>query len=100
MLTITLPEHSAKRSVSIDIRRAPHASRSERSRRGTLFGVALNYQGLLHSRLEEFQQPPYQKPPVKPVLFIKTPNTRNGNGDPVVFPPPSSACNRARRWAW
>ncbi|WP_020205588.1 fumarylacetoacetate hydrolase family protein [Cupriavidus sp. WS] len=53
---------------------------------GTLFGVALNYQGLLRGRLEEFQQPPYQKPPVKPVLFIKTPNTRNGDGQAVVFP--------------
>ena len=53
---------------------------------GTLFGVVLNYQGLLQSRLEEFQQPPYQKPPVKPVLFIKTPNTRNGDGKTVVFP--------------
>ncbi|MCY1339666.1 Homoprotocatechuate catabolism bifunctional isomerase/decarboxylase [compost metagenome] len=53
---------------------------------GTLFGVALNYRGLLESRLEEFQQPPYQKPPVKPVLFIKTPNTRNGHGQPVVYP--------------
>ena len=53
---------------------------------GTLFGVALNYQGLLRSRLEEFQQPPYQKPPVKPVLFIKTSNTRNGHDQPVVFP--------------
>ncbi len=53
---------------------------------GTLFGVALNYRGLLESRLDEFQQPPYQKPPVKPVLFIKTPNTRNGHGQPVVYP--------------
>jgi len=53
---------------------------------GTLFGVALNYKGLLESRLEEFNQPPYQKPPVKPVLFIKTPNTRNADGQPVVFP--------------
>src|SRR5262245_7009143 len=53
---------------------------------GTLFGVALNYQGLLESRLGEFNEPPYQKPPVKPVLFIKTPNTRNANGEPVVFP--------------
>ncbi|WP_375741360.1 fumarylacetoacetate hydrolase family protein [Pseudomonas boanensis] len=53
---------------------------------GTLFGIALNYQGLLDSRLAEFQQPPYQKPPVKPVLFIKTPNTRNGHGQPVVYP--------------
>ncbi|MDH4874244.1 fumarylacetoacetate hydrolase family protein [Pseudomonas sp. BN515] len=53
---------------------------------GTLFGVALNYRGLLESRLEEFQQPPYQKPPAKPVLFIKTPNTRNGHGQPVIYP--------------
>ncbi|WP_210638929.1 fumarylacetoacetate hydrolase family protein [Pseudomonas sp. Tri1] len=53
---------------------------------GTLFGVALNYQGLLKQRLAEFEQPPYQKPPVKPVLFIKTPNTRNRHGAEVVHP--------------
>ena len=53
---------------------------------GTLFGIALNYKGLLDSRLGEFQHPPYQKPPVKPVLFIKTPNTRNQHSGPVVFP--------------
>lgn len=53
---------------------------------GTLFGIALNYKGLLESRLDEFNQPPYQKPPIKPVLFIKTPNTRNSDGQSVVFP--------------
>ncbi|CAD5110316.1 fumarylacetoacetate hydrolase family protein [Zestomonas carbonaria] len=53
---------------------------------GSLFGIALNYKGLLESRLAEFDQPPYQKPPVKPVLFIKTSNTRNGHDRPVVFP--------------
>ncbi|MGG2396612.1 fumarylacetoacetate hydrolase family protein [Pseudomonas sp. SH1-B] len=53
---------------------------------GTLFGIALNYQGLLDSRLAEFNEPPYQKPPVKPVLFIKTPNTRNADGQPVAMP--------------
>ena len=53
---------------------------------GTLFGVALNYQGLLNQRLAEFEQPPYQKPPVKPVLFIKTPNTRNSH-DGIVLQP-------------
>ena len=53
---------------------------------GSLFGIALNYQGLLQSRLAEFNQPPYQQPPVKPVLFIKTPNTRNGDGQPVRMP--------------
>ncbi|NBA97545.1 fumarylacetoacetate hydrolase family protein [Pseudomonas sp. R5(2019)] len=53
---------------------------------GTLFGVALNYQGLLNQRLAEFEQAPYKQPPVKPVLFIKTPNTRNGHDCAVVYP--------------
>lgn len=59
---------------------------TEQAATGTLFGVALNYQGLLRSRLAEFNEPPYQQPPLKPVLFIKTSNTRNGDGLPVVMP--------------
>lgn len=58
----------------------------DQSASGTLFGVALNFKGLLESRLAEFAQPPYQQPPVKPVLFIKTPNTRNGHDQTVVAP--------------
>jgi 5-oxopent-3-ene-1,2,5-tricarboxylate decarboxylase/2-hydroxyhepta-2,4-diene-1,7-dioate isomerase len=53
---------------------------------GTVFGVALNYNGLLQQRLAEFEQPPYKQAPVKPVLFIKTPNTRNAHGADVVHP--------------
>ncbi|QQD26207.1 fumarylacetoacetate hydrolase family protein [Pseudomonas simiae] len=53
---------------------------------GTLFGVALNYQGLLDQHLAAFQQVPYQKPPTKPVLFIKTPNTRNQHDAVVLHP--------------
>lgn len=53
---------------------------------GTLFGVALNFQGLLNQRIAEFEQAPYQKPPVKPVLFIKTPNTRNSHDRAVIHP--------------
>ncbi|KPG75565.1 fumarylacetoacetate hydrolase family protein [Pseudomonas libanensis] len=53
---------------------------------GTLFGVALNYQGLLEQHLAAFEQAPYQKPPTKPVLFIKTPNTRNAHGGRVLQP--------------
>ncbi|WP_277962575.1 fumarylacetoacetate hydrolase family protein [Pseudomonas sp. RIT-To-2] len=53
---------------------------------GTLFGVALNYQGLLQQRLAEFDQAPYKQPPIKPVLFIKTPNTRNVHLGEVVYP--------------
>lgn len=53
---------------------------------GTLFGVALNYRGLLSQHLAEFGLPPYHKPPAKPVLFIKTPNTRNVQGGNVTAP--------------
>ncbi|SPO54682.1 conserved protein of unknown function [Pseudomonas sp. JV551A1] len=53
---------------------------------GTVFGVALNYNGLLQQRLAEFGQPPYKQAPVKPVLFIKTPNTRNAHGANVIHP--------------
>lgn len=53
---------------------------------GTLFGVALNYQGLLDQHLAAFQQAPYQQPPTKPVLFIKTPNTRNAHRGVVLQP--------------
>lgn len=53
---------------------------------GTLLGVALNYQGLLQQHLAAFNEPPYKQPPVKPVLFIKTPNTRNQHGQPVTYP--------------
>lgn len=58
----------------------------EKAAAGTLFGIALNYKGLLDARLPEFQQAPYQQPPIKPVLFIKTSNTRNAHGQAVVYP--------------
>ncbi len=35
---------------------------------------------------KSFNEKPYVKEPVKPVLFIKTPNTRNSNGGVVVKP--------------
>lgn len=53
---------------------------------GTLFGIALNYRGLLKQRLVEFEQPPYKQAPIKSVLFIKTPNTRNSHGANVIHP--------------
>ena len=53
---------------------------------GTLFGVALNYQGLVDQHLAQFHEAPYKQPPVKPVLFIKTPNTRNGHDQAVIYP--------------
>ncbi|WP_349975074.1 fumarylacetoacetate hydrolase family protein [Pseudomonas sp. WHRI 8519] len=59
----------------------PHARAN-----GTLFGIALNYKGLLEQNLEDFENPPYRQPPKKPVLFIKTPNTRNAHRAVVVQP--------------
>jgi len=53
---------------------------------GSVFGVALNWRSVLEQRLEEFKQAPYQQPPQKPVLFIKTPNTLNHDGGHVIQP--------------
>jgi 5-oxopent-3-ene-1,2,5-tricarboxylate decarboxylase/2-hydroxyhepta-2,4-diene-1,7-dioate isomerase len=53
---------------------------------GTMLGVALNYKGLLAAHQAAFEQAPYQKLPVKPVLFIKTPNTRNHHNGTVTHP--------------
>ncbi|SPL69506.1 Homoprotocatechuate catabolism bifunctional isomerase/decarboxylase [Acinetobacter stercoris] len=50
---------------------------------GNIFGIALNYKGLYESLKEQFKHKPYVKEPVKPVLFIKTPNTRNASGQNV-----------------
>ncbi|MFP1679391.1 fumarylacetoacetate hydrolase family protein [Alloalcanivorax sp. C16-2] len=53
---------------------------------GTVFGIALNDRALLESHLDSFNHPPYEKPPTRPVLFIKTPNTRNGHQRAVSRP--------------
>lgn len=51
---------------------------------GNIFGIALNYKGLFNSLKAQFNEKPYVKEPIKPVLFIKTPNTRNVSGHTVV----------------
>lgn len=51
---------------------------------GNIFGIALNYKGLFNSLKAKFNEKPYVKEPIKPVLFIKTPNTRNASGNTVV----------------
>lgn len=53
---------------------------------GAVYGVALNYKGLLADHLVEFHEPPYKTPPVKPVLFIKPSNTYNAHQAPIIFP--------------
>lgn len=53
---------------------------------GNIFGIALNYKCLYEKLQKSFNDKPYIKEPVKPVLFIKTPNTRNSNGGVIVKP--------------
>lgn len=51
---------------------------------GNIFGIALNYKSLYSTLQAQFNEKPYVKEPIKPVLFIKTPNTRNQSGHVVV----------------
>ena len=51
---------------------------------GNIFGIALNYKCLYEKLQAQFNEKPYVNEPKKPVLFIKTPNTRNVSGNPVV----------------
>lgn len=51
---------------------------------GNVFGIALNYKCLYEKLQAQFNEKPYVNEPKKPVLFIKTPNTRNVSGNPVV----------------
>lgn len=51
---------------------------------GNIFGIALNYKCLYEKLQAQFNEKPYVNEPKKPVLFIKTPNTRNSSGNPVV----------------
>lgn len=51
---------------------------------GHIFGIALNYKCLYEKLQTQFNEKPYINEPKKPVLFIKTPNTRNRSGQPVV----------------
>ncbi|MDQ1207723.1 5-oxopent-3-ene-1,2,5-tricarboxylate decarboxylase/2-hydroxyhepta-2,4-diene-1,7-dioate isomerase [Acinetobacter baylyi] len=51
---------------------------------GNIFGVALNYKCLYESLRTSFNKKPYINEPIKPVLFIKTPNTRNVDQGQVI----------------
>lgn len=51
---------------------------------GNIFGIALNYKCLYKTLQAQFNQKPYISEPKKPVLFIKTPNTRNQSGNIVI----------------
>ncbi len=57
---------------------------SQIEKQGNIFGIALNYKGLYSTLQTQFNEKPYVKEPIKPVLFIKTPNTRNQSGNVVI----------------
>lgn len=50
---------------------------------GTVYGVALNYRGILEELGQQMDQPPYKAPPRAPVLYIKTANTFRSAGEGV-----------------
>lgn len=54
---------------------------------GTVYGALLNDPATLARLGEALQRPPYGAPPRAPVLYIKTANTRCGDGVAVPVPP-------------
>lgn len=53
---------------------------------GQVYGVALNFRGVLDAMGEAMHAPPYREPPRAPVLYIKPRNTWRAHGSPVPVP--------------
>jgi 5-oxopent-3-ene-1,2,5-tricarboxylate decarboxylase/2-hydroxyhepta-2,4-diene-1,7-dioate isomerase len=53
---------------------------------GTVYGVLLNYRGVLAALGDAVNEPPYKAPPKAPVLYIKPANTWIGDGAPIPVP--------------
>jgi 5-oxopent-3-ene-1,2,5-tricarboxylate decarboxylase / 2-hydroxyhepta-2,4-diene-1,7-dioate isomerase len=53
----------------------------------TVYTAVLNFRGAVEALGGALEQPPYQKPPQAPVLFIKPPSTWIGDGDAIPCPP-------------
>ncbi len=52
----------------------------------SVIGVALNFRETIARLAPTFSMPPYKSPPEAPVLYLKTPNTWIGAGDPIPCP--------------
>src|SRR5271169_2650484 len=78
--------------ASIDTRSAAVGRRLAEGREldlaglGTVYGVILNSVAEASARAVEFSQPPHGAPPLSPVLYIKSPNTRLADGGVVAMP--------------
>ncbi len=53
---------------------------------GVVYGALLNHAPALAAVDAAAHQPPYNAPPVAPVLYLKPRNTLAGHGDPIVVP--------------
>lgn len=59
---------------------------------GVIYGAALNHKGLVASLEDRLHAPPYLKPPVGPVLFIK-PSGSLASTDTIEIPPGADGVN-------
>ncbi|MFJ7754090.1 fumarylacetoacetate hydrolase family protein [Peribacillus muralis] len=53
---------------------------------GTVYGTLLNFQGSLEALKEHVHHPPYNQPPIGPVLYIKPRNTFSAFAKPIPLP--------------
>ncbi|WP_404454553.1 fumarylacetoacetate hydrolase family protein [Virgibacillus necropolis] len=53
---------------------------------GTVYGTLLNFQGQLDLMDKELHDKPYNAPPKKPIMYIKTANTVNSHNSAVAIP--------------
>lgn len=53
---------------------------------GTVYGCLFNFQDQVETLANQFTQSPYQKPPMRPVLYIKPRNTMNAHLKEVAIP--------------
>jgi len=54
---------------------------------GTVYGALLNHRTALQALGDAVNQPPYQRPPQAPVLYVKPRNTLAADGEPIAVPP-------------
>ena len=53
---------------------------------GTIYGTLLNFKGSLERMGEQVSRPPYQQPPIAPILYIKPNNTISSDHMPIPLP--------------
>ena len=80
-------------SAAFDLRAASFQMPTTTSTPGMIYGVLLNDPATLAEMGEALNTAPYKAPPKAPVLYIKTSNTRAGDGAAVAVPAkPGTVC--------